>query len=206
MMVAEKSPRKAKKPAKKVPDYLICEIMDGQPIYYKGYQEVLTEAKTLEEIMGSSSLQAYIITYLLQILFKHLDEKQYIIFTNEAGLHLDNRNNLAGDILVYDRTHFSIDAINENYFSTPPKLVIEVDISVDTAHLSSEGYVHTKTRKLLDFGVEKVIWITTPAKTIMVASPNEDWQIKDWNKDIEVLAGVEFNVGQYLRAEGSKFA
>nr|WP_290928168.1 hypothetical protein [Haliscomenobacter sp.] len=65
--------------------------MDGQPIYYKGYQEVLTETKTLEEIIGSSSLQAYIITYLLQILFKHLDEKQYIIFTNEAGLHLDNR-------------------------------------------------------------------------------------------------------------------
>lgn len=205
-MVAEKSPRKTKKPIKKVPEHFICEILDGMPIYYKGYLDVIEGKKTFEEIMGSRSLQAFIIGFLLKTLYKNLDETQFILFTNEAGLHLDKRNNLAGDILIYDRKNLSIDDINENYFSIPPKVVIEVDISVDTANLTSEGYVHTKTRKLLDFGVEKVIWITTPGKTVMIATPNEDWQIKDWNKDVEVLEGVQFNIGQFLKAEGSKFA
>jgi Uma2 family endonuclease len=205
-MVAEKSPRKTKRPIKKVPEHLICEILDGMPIYYKGYLDVIEGKKTFEEIMGSSSLQAFIIGFLLKTLYKNLDETQFILFTNEAGLHLDRHNNLAGDILIYDRKELSINDINENYFSIPPKVVIEVDISVDTTNLTSEGYVHTKTRKLLDFGVEKVIWITTPGKTVMVATPKEDWQIKDWNKDVEVLGGVQFNIGQFLKAEGSKFA
>ena len=205
-MVAEKSPRKTKRPIKKVPEHLICEILDGMPIYYKGYLDVIEGKKTFEEIMGSSSLQAFIIGFLLKTLYKNLDETQFFLFTNEAGLHLDKRNNLAGDILIYDRKNLSVADINENYFSTPPKLVIEVDISVDTTNLTSEGYVHTKTRKLLDFGVEKVIWITTPGKTVMIATPTEDWQIKDWNKDVEVLEGVQFNIGQFLKAEGSKFA
>nr|WP_290928169.1 hypothetical protein [Haliscomenobacter sp.] len=94
-------------------------------------------------------------------------------------------NNLAGDILVYDRTHFSIDAINENYFSTPPKLVIEVDISVDTAHLSSEGYVHTKTRKLLDFGVEKVIWSPLPLKQSWSLPPMKIGRLKTGTKTLK---------------------
>ena len=47
-----------------VPDYLIYEIMDGKPIYYRGFREVLSGKKQAEEIMGSSLLQSYIVTYL----------------------------------------------------------------------------------------------------------------------------------------------
>ncbi len=205
-MVANKSPKGHKKISKKIPNSLICEVIDGRPFYFKGYEEVLNGEKTPEDIMGSSSLQAFIISFLLKTLYKNLDETQFILFTNEAGLHLDKRNNLAGDILIYDRKDVSIDAINENYFAIPPKIVIEVDIAVDPASLTAEGYVHTKTRKLLDFGVEKVIWVMTPGKTVIVATPSEDWLIKDWNKEVEILVGIQVNLGEFLKKEGSKFA
>ena len=44
--------KKKKKKAEKIPDYLIKEVMDGIPFYYKGYKDVLNKTKTKEEIMG----------------------------------------------------------------------------------------------------------------------------------------------------------
>ena len=63
----------AAKPRKtrKVPDYLIYEIMDGQPLYRKGYKAVLNKSKTLEDIMGSSTLQSEIHMYINALLFAH---------------------------------------------------------------------------------------------------------------------------------------
>lgn len=55
-MIATKSGVQTRKPKQAVPEYLIYEIMDGKPIHYKGYREVLAGTKTVGEIMGSSSL------------------------------------------------------------------------------------------------------------------------------------------------------
>ncbi len=40
----------------KIPDKLIYETIDGKPVYYKGYQDVIKLIKQFEEIMGSSKL------------------------------------------------------------------------------------------------------------------------------------------------------
>ncbi len=205
-MIASKSPQPSNKPAKKIPKQLIYEIIDGQPFYRKGYKEVLAGQKNIVDIMGSSSLQAFIISFILKTLYKQLDDQLYLIFTNEAGLHLDKGNNLAGDILIYEDQSLSIENINENYFSLPPKIVIEVDISAEVPSLEVEGYVHNKTKKLLNFGVEKVIWITTVSKKVLIATKESDWTIKDWDKAIEILPDVTFSIGQYLKDKGSKFA
>ena len=69
-------------------------------------------------------------------------------------------------------------------------------------NLKEHEYTHTKTQRLLDFGAQKVIWITTKTQKVTVATPNENWQIIDWNKDIELLEGHAFNIGQYLEEEG----
>ncbi len=76
--------------------YLVHEIPDGEPVCYKGYRGVSAGAKALEDIMGSGTLQTAIIEYLLRIFFKNPDERHLRIITNEGGLHLDKRNNLAG--------------------------------------------------------------------------------------------------------------
>lgn len=70
MLVAEKPKKKREK---KIPDALIYEVMDGKPIYYRGYKEVLSGKKSIEDIMASSTLQAFIITYLLKVLLRNLE-------------------------------------------------------------------------------------------------------------------------------------
>ena len=98
-MVAEKSQAIIKKtPSKrtpKVPDYLIWEVLDGQPLYRRGYKDVLRKLKTLEEIMGTSSYQALITSYLNRLLTLNLDENLYDILTGAPGLHLEKNGSFS---------------------------------------------------------------------------------------------------------------
>src|SRR5215210_44313 len=99
MISTEKKPVRKQR---KVPEYLIYEIMDGKPIYYRNYKSVLNRTKKFEDIIGSSALQGLLVSFIAGVLYKFLKEKEYWIMLNETGLHLDHRNNLAGDILVYE--------------------------------------------------------------------------------------------------------
>ena len=192
--------------AKRVPDVLVHEIIDGIPYYRKGYHEVLAKTKTIQDIMGSSSLKAFIITYLIVTIGKQLDEALYSILANEAGLHLDKRNNVAGDLLIFDNNVLTIDQINKKYASVPPKICIEVDVDIDVESENESDYVILKTKKLLDFGAEKVIWFFTESKKVMIATSDADWQILDWDNEVEILDGTTCNVGKYLKDKGSEFA
>ncbi|HEX8528983.1 MAG TPA: Uma2 family endonuclease [Cytophagales bacterium] len=194
--IAEKKPRK-----KAVPAFLIYEEMDGKPIYRKGYKEVLAKKKTLEEIMGSSVLQALIISEVAIFLRQHLP-KQYAVVVGEAGLHLNKGNNLATDIAIYARKDI-LNTLSENYFNVPAKLVIEVDIRAEIEHMVTQNdYVYQKTTKLLSFGIPKVIWITTPSRKLMVAEPGKDWIVADWHREVELMEGLRLSLEQLLKDEG----
>lgn len=204
MLVADKiqpiiaRPRKAKA----IPESLVYEIIDGQKLYYKGYKEVLSKKKNIEDIMGNSTLQGYIIFYLLKICYRFLDEDKYIFLTNESGIHIEKSNNLSSDISIFDRSILTPNQVNENYAEVAPRVVIEVDIKI---HLSMEddfAYINAKTKKLLEFGVEKVIWILSKPKSIVIATKDEDWIIRDWNKNVELIDGQLFNIGEYFKKEG----
>jgi hypothetical protein len=79
MTVATKGPRRATRtPSRKIPDYLIYEIMDGKPIYYRGYRDVLAGRKTLEEIRGRGSLPALIVSYLAGFIGNVHDETRFL--------------------------------------------------------------------------------------------------------------------------------
>jgi hypothetical protein len=187
-------------PAKNVPKYLIYEIFDGKPVYYKNYRKVLDGTLTPEEIMGSSGLQAVIIEYLLWVLYDKIDRKKYKALTNEQGQHLDKKNNLSADIAIYETNKFDVTTV-------PPKIQIEVNIDADTEDFGSpDNYVFKKTEKLLNFGVEKVIWIMSDTKKVIVATKNANWEIIDWKKKIEIMNNIDFNIGQYLKENGSPFA
>ena len=81
-----------------IPTYLIYEVLEGKPIYYKGYQEVLVKNKTLEDIMGSSGLQLVIIEYLLRVCYAAFEASVYRVLTNEAGSHIGKNNNLSNKV------------------------------------------------------------------------------------------------------------
>ena len=51
---------------RKVPEYLVYEIMDGKSIYYRGYKSVSNKTKTFEDIMGSSALQGIIAAFIVR--------------------------------------------------------------------------------------------------------------------------------------------
>ena len=115
----------SKTTSEKIPRALIYEEMDGEPIYYRGYQDVLSKKKTLNDIMGSSSLQSVIIKVLLKYLYTNVDDQQHEIFTNETGLHLAKGNNLASDIAIYDTSALKDFAYDDHYFKIPPAVVVE---------------------------------------------------------------------------------
>jgi hypothetical protein len=101
-MIATKSPRILLPPipAKKIPASLIYEIIDGKPIFYKGYGAVMNGTKTIEEVRGSSNLQSTIVEYLLMVLFKSIDLTKYRVLTNETGLHLSKKKTYQWILLV----------------------------------------------------------------------------------------------------------
>jgi hypothetical protein len=186
-----------------IPHYLIAEELDGIPFYYKGYKQVLSGEKTLEEIKGSSVLQFAIIQYIIRCLaLFDPDEEQFMIATNEAGLHMGHRKNVGNDLALYDVRKMTADKIIGKYASIPPEVVIEIDIDVESIEMSPMDGAFLKTKRMLEFGVKKVIWIFTASQKVLIALPNQNWQTVDWDKDIEITAGLSVNVAQYLKKKG----
>jgi len=188
----------------KIPEQFIYEIMDGKPIYYKGYKEALKKHVNAEEIMGSSSLQSELVNFILEIIHVFYDRKKYRVHTNETGLQLGYKDTLAGDIVVYDKKILTADKITAKYSDVPPKYVIEIDTNADLSESNFMEYMTRKTEKLFEFGVQKVFWVITPTQQVIVASPDNDWLIKTWHKDIELFDGITMNIGKYLDEEGIK--
>lgn len=182
---------------------LVYEVMDGRPLYYRGYEDVLAGRKSPEEIMGSSSLQWVLVSYFMRIMLRQLDEKKYWFASNEAGVHLDHRNNLSHDVAIYERAVLTPDKINTQYVSVPAKVAIEIDVKADISKVADFNYINRKTKKLLDFGSEKVIWVFSGSQQVMIAERAADaWLTMDWHRDLELLDGQRFNIGQYLSDEG----
>jgi len=195
------SQQKTPRPSRKIPKSLIYEQWGGKIYYRKGYQEVLKGLKTPEEIMGSSGLQSVLVGYVFASIFTHL-RKKYFILTNEAGLHLAKRENMAGDIAIFDKTVLKPELVTTKYPDVPPKVVIEVDIEVELKKETEFDYVFRKSNRLIAFDTEKIIWIFSKIQKVFVFEPNQEPVILGWNNDIEVLEGVSFNIAQFLEEEG----
>ncbi|MBK8969312.1 MAG: Uma2 family endonuclease [Saprospiraceae bacterium] len=201
-MLFDQPPRRSR--SKSLPEALIYEILDGKPIYRKGYRQVLNGTKTLEEIMPASTLQSAILSILLRLIFQHYDDNDYFILTNEPGLHLSKRINLAGDILIFDKKILRPEDINQHYAKVPAQVHIEVDIEADTEDMGDMEYVTKKTRRLLAFGTKRVIWIFTSVKSILLAEPDRPWQTLEWRGTVEIGNGATFNLEEQLKKQGIK--
>jgi Uma2 family endonuclease len=186
-----------------IPEALVYEMMDGKPIPYRGFEAVLNQEKEPEDIIGSSGLQSIIVSAILRHLFRVLPEEKYEIVTNEAGLHLDKNNNLSTDIGIYLSEKLPVASLTNHYLNIPPQLAIEVDTKASMVSFNDPAdYYHKKTQKLLDFGVEMVIWIFSESKKVMSANAGEDWITADWHKEINLLNGVMINLSEILKKRG----
>ena len=178
-----------------IPEHLVYEEWDGVPILYKGVHEYALQNYNLNQLeMGSSIFQSLIIGYILKVLFRsNLDDKKYAIVTNEPGLHLGYRNNLSNDIAIIERNKI-VNKRSIKYATVPPKVAIEVDVRADYEQEfeSFNDYINQKTQKLLDFGVEKIIWIFSSELQEVRVSTLSQTSTHAWTDTIEILDDVTF--------------
>jgi hypothetical protein len=201
--IASKQNSKARKRA--VPSILVRETINGIPFYYRGYKDVMNKKKTFEDIMADSGLQTLLKKLLYDVLMRQLDPQIYDIYMGEVGAHLDFRNNMGLDVAVFELNQLSGDKFDAKFLTVLPKFVIEVDMKVSLDDSGIENFAQFlsfKTQKLFDSGVERLIWVLNSSKKVVIAMPNEDWLIVDWNKDIELFKGVKINIGQILKERG----
>ena len=184
-----------------IPNALIYEVLNGRPLYYRGYKDVLNGARKHEDIVGGSSLQAILVSLIHSFMMANRDKTKYLPVTNEAGVHLDLNDNLSCDVAIFEKGTFNV---TTKYFDTAPKIVIEVDIKIDLSDFDGLefNYVAEKTQKLFDFGVEKVFWVLSKPRRVFVAVPNQDWIFTDWTNNIPIMDGCVLNVKNLLADEG----
>jgi len=132
---------------RKIPAKYIREVVNGKPYYYKGYKSVMNGTKQIEEIMGSSSLQSFLVAFISGILFSKINRKKYSLTTNETGLHLGTKNNLATDIGIFLKEKV---VLNDKYFEIAPEVAIEVDVKIETD--KDLDYVFSKSEEMINFG------------------------------------------------------
>ncbi len=203
--VAEKKPRRPV--TRSIPPALVYEMWQGKPIYYKGYREVLSGKKTIEETMRSaaqsySDLQGVLVSLLNGYLYGLIDRKKYILATNEIGIHLALNDNLANDIVIFEKE--KLGKLKGKFFDIAPKVVIEVDIKADITDFpnKTDEYIMRKSQKLLDFGAEKVLWvITSMQKVYVIERDNPTWYIVNWSENIAVIDDCTINIKQLLDDE-----
>ena len=187
-----------------VPKQLVHEELNGRKRYRRGYKNVLNQTKTIEEIMGCSSLQGIIISFLLSYLYRNIEDEGYAIITNEIGLHVSLGNNLSSDIILYDAEEARQYAFDDHYFNVAPKMVIEVDVKIDLENTTAVGYLNEKNKTLLGFGVERIVWIFTEDKKIVLVEPNANWFVCDWSDDFTLLDGHSINLEKMILKKGYK--
>lgn len=171
---------------------LVYEMWNGKPVYYAGYEDVLKGIKTVEQVMSSSLRQSLLVSRLIAYLSSTLDMDVYAIAGNELGVQFGKGDWRACDVAVF--TYQQLEGEDwDKYAWVPPKVAIEVDTKANLNQFGSEfEYYEQKTTKLLQFGVEKVIWLFTKSHKVLIAEPGKDWIIRDWSQMVEVLPGCQF--------------
>lgn len=182
-----------------IPDTLVYEMANGEPIYYAGYRDYLNGIKPIEEIMASSLIQSLIISRLMFLLQLHLDV-EYEVLTNEVGIQFKKKSWRAADIAIAKTTDIEQVETKNKYLTFAPEVVIEIDTKAELSDLKNPlNYYQEKTDELLAFGIKKVVWIFTETQKVMVARKGEKWEICDWTEDIEIMEDVVVNINELLK-------
>ena len=204
-MTAPATTVKTKPKKRKIPAWLVKETIDGKPFYYAGYRSVLNKRKTLDDIIPDSSLQNVIKIYLVLLMGQKLNLSKYWIFSGEVGLHIETSKNLALDFALVETSVCPPSKISNKHLDAPPKVVVEIDVNVESDQENFdawEDFIIPKINKLHAFGTQKVIWIFTKSKKVVLAEAGKTWQTFNWDEDVEMLNGVVFNIAEYLKEKG----
>ncbi len=173
---------------------LTYEVVDGKPVYYRGYRDVLEGKKQPEEVMGASVYHARLVAILGYWLIKNLG-KRYAVMSGELGYFVE-KGWRSLDVAVFRYDDVKDKLRSRRYIDVPPVLVIEVDTHGDVEN--EMAYISGKVEDLLRSGVEKVVWIFTDSEKVLIAERGKDWVIVGWNRDIDLIEGLKLNLEDLL--------
>lgn len=114
----------ADKELEDVPEALIYEMVDGDAIFYRHYEKVLSNEMSVEQIMGSGFLQARLAAIIVGLLFAKLDLNTYVIVTNGAGFQYGKKSWRALDIAIFDKEKVGDDLFSNRYIRTATKVAL----------------------------------------------------------------------------------
>ena len=174
---------------------LTYEVVDGKPIYYRGYRDVLAGKKTPEEIMGASVLHARLVAKITAWLDRVLGDS-YVVMSGELGYLIEGGwRNLDVALFRYEDVKDKLES--ENYIDVPPVLVVEINVRAEVE--SEMEYVLKKSEDLLKSGVERVIWIFTGPRKVMVFERGKGGVILDWENEIPLVEGLRLRLSELLK-------
>jgi len=174
---------------KQIPNKLIYEMDNEIPIYYSGYRDYLSGKKPAEALMGSSILQSLIITELIYYIKSVIGDNHFVL-TNELGVLFSKGSWRLADIAIIEKSR--VKAINEKYIPVPPNVVFEIDTKAALEdYQNPNDYYALKTKRYLDFGVDKVIWIYTKDRSIEVSTLSGKEKFA-WDYEVVFLDQLSF--------------
>ena len=146
-------------------------MVNGKPIYYRGWQDVLKGEKTIEQIRASSLIQSYLVGEVVAATHVAL-RKTYILGANEAGIRFKKGDWRAADICLWTKASLKNTPLHAHYSDIIPEIVIEVDTKADTKEMPM--YYLEKTKDLHQHGVRRVLWIFTGSEQVTHALKGRD--------------------------------
>ncbi len=185
---------------KKLLKELVYEEVNGKPIYYKNYKLVIKGKKTLEEVKMSSPLQSKIVSLIVIFLSSRVDKSKYEILSHEIGVKT-KFGKRAIDVGIFEKKKVNYYLEKSNILPFCPIIAIEIETKAQLKEGEYMNYIYEKANDLLNSGTNKVIWILTKPKIILIAQKDMSWEIKKWNDDVEVMENITFNLDKLLREE-----
>ncbi len=176
---------------------LTYEVVDGKPIYYRGYRDVLEGKKQPEEVMGASMFHSDLAGLITWFLKQNLG-KRYRVAVGELGYWVEEgRTWRSLDVAVFRYEDVKDKLKSRAYIDVPPVLVVEIDTHAEVEN--DAVYIVEKIQQLLRSGVEKVVWIFTEGEKVLVAERGKGWVVKGWDEDIDLIEGLKLNVDRLLK-------
>jgi Uma2 family endonuclease len=157
--------------------------------------------KKIDKIsMGTSALQ-WFITNMINRHLNRVLPPTYLCGPGELGAH---NSNFSANIAIFRPGQLKVGFQSINYSTVPPSVVIEVDIKIDESEYfqNEEEYFHKKTEQLLQWGVERVIWVFSASRRVLVADNLKTWSFISWNLPFVIIDNHQVNVWELMLANG----
>ena len=165
---------------------LTYELVNGQPVLYRGHQSVRRGQKTLNELYLVSPQQQQFLSALCFNLHADFGQEYFILSNSQLRLQMDERNYRAIDVAVVKKN--TKKTLDSEVLHQAPEFIFLVGTRASLFDLPHPfSYYHQKAQDLLNFGVQKVVWLFPEKQQLMVASTSRKrWPLQDWNRPVEL--------------------